>query len=98
MEPALLACPGSARSQYAPYFSSNLDLVALVEVADLRATQLVGRVVSRRHDPIADDLSLATVEGSDETCIEGQARRRDAVADRIGLAPGSVTVAGASAA
>ena len=63
----------------------QLDLVALVEVADLGAAQLVGRV-EQADDAVADDPPLATGERADEALVEGQARGRRGVADRIGLA------------
>ena len=73
----------------------QLDLVALVEVADLGAAQLVGRV-EQADDAIADDPALAAIERADEALVEGQARRRRRCrgSDRP-CAPGAAT-AGAS--
>ena len=52
----------------------QLDLVALVEEADLVAAQLVGRV-EQPDDVVADEPALATVERADQAVVEGQARR-----------------------
>ena len=84
VEPALLAI-GAEDQPVGAVLLEQLDLVALVEEADLRAAQLIGRV-EQAHDPIADDPALAAVERPDETLVEGQPRRRRGVADRIGLA------------
>ena len=84
MEPALLAV-GAEHEPVGAVLLEQLDLVALVEVADLRAAQLVGRV-EQAHDAVADDLPLAAVERADEALVEGQARSRLGVADRVGLA------------
>ena len=74
VDPALAA----VRAQHQPVGAvllEQLDLVALVEVADLDAAQLVGRV-EQADDAIADDPPLATVERADEAVVEGQARGR----------------------
>ena len=84
VQPALL----SVRAQDEPVGAvllEQLDLVALVEVADLGATELVGRV-EQPDDPVADDPPLAAGQRADEALAEGQARGRRAVADRVGLA------------
>ncbi len=84
VEPALLA----VRAQHQPVGAVLLeqaDLVALVEEADLLAAQFVWRV-EQADDPIADDPPLAGVERTDQALVEGQARRRHVVADRVGLA------------
>ena len=84
VEPALLAV-GREDEPVGAVLLEQLDLVALVEVADLRAAQLVGRV-QQAHDAVADDPPLATRDRSDEALAEGQARGRSRIADRVGLA------------
>ena len=84
MQPALLAV-GAQDEPVGAVLLEELDLVALVEVADLRAAQLVGRV-EQADDAVADDLPLAAVERADEAVIERQPRCGLGVADRVGLA------------
>ena len=96
MQPALLA----VRAQDQPVGAvllEQLDLVALVEVADLRAAELVGRI-EQADDAVADDPALAPVERADEALVEGEARRR-ACCRGSGrpCAPGSATVAASAA-
>ena len=82
MDPAL----ATVRAQDQPVHAAlleQLDLVALVEEADLRAAQLVGRV-EQSDDVVADEPSFSTVERADETVIERQARGSRDVAGRVG--------------
>ena len=84
VEPALLP----VRAQDEPVGAvllEQLDLVTLIEIADLGSAQLVGRV-EQPDDAIADGPPLAPIERADEALVEGQARRRRGVADRIVLA------------
>ena len=84
VEPALLAVRRDDEPVGAVLLE-QLDLVALVEVADLRAAQLVGRV-QQPDDAVADEPALATRDRSDEALAEGQPRGRSRIADRVGLA------------
>ena len=84
VQPALL----SVRTQDEPVGAvllEQLDLVTLVEVADLRAAELVRRV-EQTDDPVADDPPLAPGERADEALVEGEPQRGRGVADRVGLA------------
>ena len=76
---------GHRTSQYVALPLEQLDLVALVEEADLDAAQLV-RHVQQADDVVADQPALAAVERTDEAAIERQARGHGGVADRIRLA------------
>ena len=96
MDPALLA----VRAQHQPVGAAlleQLDLVALVEDADLVATQLVGRV-EQADDVVADQPPLAAVERADQAVSKVSRGGLDAVADRVGLARLRAATAGASAA
>ena len=84
MEPALLAVR-AGHEPVRPVLLEQLDLVALVEVADLGAAELVGRI-QQADDAVADDPPFAARERTDEALAEGESRRRRVVADRVGLA------------
>src|SRR3954453_15068834 len=67
VDPALLA----VRAQDEPVGTrtlDELDLVALIELADLRGTQLVGRV-EQSDDGVADDPPLAAVDGVHDAAV-----------------------------
>ncbi len=73
MQPALPAV-GRQDQPVRAVLLEQLDLVALVEIADLGPLQLVWGV-EQPDDPITDQSPLVTVQRTDRCRIEGKARR-----------------------